>query len=82
MRYRTFVKTGWQVSEIGFGTMQLGGCTGPTEDHESIRTLLTAWENGINFVDTASAYGDGRAEEVIGKALKKWTGAPIYIASK
>jgi len=82
MRYRTFGKTGWRVSEIGFGAWGLGGDWGPVDDRESIRTLRKAWELGVNFVDTAQMYGKGRSEEVIGKALKEWSGDAIYIATK
>lgn len=82
MRYRTFGKTGWKVSEIGFGGWQLGGEFGAVEDSESIRTLHHAWDRGVNFVDTAQMYGKGRSEEVIGKALKQWKGERIYVATK
>jgi aryl-alcohol dehydrogenase-like predicted oxidoreductase len=82
MKYRTFGKTGWNVSEIGFGGWQLGGTFGPIEDQESIHMLLHAWEQGINFVDTAQMYGKGRSEEVIGRALKQWNGDHIYVATK
>lgn len=82
MKYRTFGKTDWQVSEIGFGAWGIGGGWGPVDDQESIRTLLEAWEQGINFVDTAEMYGKGHSEEVIGRALKAWSGDPIYVATK
>ncbi|MGB0774600.1 MAG: aldo/keto reductase [Akkermansiaceae bacterium] len=70
------------VSEIGFGGWQLGGTWGQVDDAESIDTLLYAFEQGINFVDTAALYGAGRSEQVVGKALKQWTGEKIYVASK
>lgn len=82
MRYRTFGKTNWQVSEIGFGGWQLGGTWGDVDDKESIETLLYAFEQGINFVDTAALYGAGRSELVIGKALKQWNDGRIYVATK
>ncbi len=82
MEYRKFGKTGWDVSEIGFGGWQLGGTWGNVDDSESIETLLYAFEQGINFVDTAMLYGAGRSETVIGKALKQWTGNDIYVATK
>ncbi len=82
MRYREFGKTGWRVSEIGFGGWQLGGNFGPIEDQQSIQVLLRAWSQGINFVDTAQMYGKGRSEEVIGRALKQWKGEHIFIATK
>ena len=82
MRYRKFGRTGWQVSEIAFGGWQLGGQWGTVDDEESIATLLQAFERGINFVDTAEMYGEGRSEEVIGKALRRWTGDKVYVATK
>jgi aryl-alcohol dehydrogenase-like predicted oxidoreductase len=84
MNYRTFGSTGWNVSEIGFGGWQIGGggAFGAVDDDESVRTLLEAWEQGINLVDTAQMYGKGHSEEVIGRALKEWSGSHIYIATK
>lgn len=82
MQYRKFGRTGWSVSEIAFGAWQIGGDWGKLDDQESIRTLLHAFEQGINFVDTAELYGKGHSEEVIGRALKAWNGQKIYVATK
>jgi aryl-alcohol dehydrogenase-like predicted oxidoreductase len=82
MQYRIFGDTGWKVSEIAFGGWQLGGTWGEVNDNDSIKILLHAYEKGINFVDTAELYGEGRSESVIGQSLKKWHGNKIYIASK
>ena len=82
MKYREFGKTGWRVSEIGFGGWQLSGEWGQVDDQESIKTLHYAWEKGINFVDTAELYGNGHSESVIGQALKSWTNNKIYVATK
>ena len=82
MKYRDFGKTGWKVSEIAFGGWQIGGDWGKVDDNESINTLLHAYEKGINFVDTAEAYGKGHSEEVIGRSLKQWKGDKIYVATK
>ena len=82
MQYRTFGRTGWKVSEIGFGAWQIGGTWGKVDDNESIETLLYAFENGINFVDTAVAYGAGHSEKVIGNALKQWNDQKIYVTTK
>lgn len=82
MRYRAFGRTGWQVSEIGFGGWQIGGQWGRVDDAASIRTLLHAFERGINFVDTAELYGAGHSETVIGQALRQWKGGKIYVATK
>ena len=82
MKYREFGRTGWQLSEIGFGAWQLGGTWGNIDDKDSMKTLLYSFEKGINFVDTAIAYGNGRSESVVGTALKEWSGHKIYIATK
>lgn len=82
MRYRKFGRTGWNVSEIGFGGWQIGGAWGAVDDDASVRTLLHAFDKGINFVDTAQLYGAGHSETVIGKALKSWRGDKIYVATK
>lgn len=81
MRYRDFGRTGWKVSEIGFGAWQIGQW-GKVDDAASIRTLLHAFEQGINFVDTAELYGAGHSETVIGQALRQWRGDKIYVATK
>ena len=82
MKYRPFGRTGWQVSEIGFGAWQIGGDWGKLDDANSIDTLLYAFDKGINFVDTAELYGNGHSEEVIGQALKNWKGNKIFVATK
>jgi len=82
MNFRPFGRTGWQVSEIGFGAWQLGGQWGKQDDAASIETLHHAFERGINFVDTAELYGAGHSEEVIGRALREWRGSKIYVATK
>jgi aryl-alcohol dehydrogenase-like predicted oxidoreductase len=82
MQYRIFGRTGWKVSEISFGAWQLGGQWGRVEDEESVDTLLSAYEHGINFVDTAELYGAGHSEKVVGESLRRWTGDKIYVATK
>jgi aryl-alcohol dehydrogenase-like predicted oxidoreductase len=82
MQYRTFGRAGWKVSEIAFGGWQIGGTWGEVDDKESVRTLLYAYEQGINFVDTAELYGGGRSERVIGESLRQWNGNKIYVATK
>src|SRR4051812_4922729 len=82
MRYRPFGTTGWDVSEIGFGAWQLSGEWGAMDDAASVKTLLHAFERGINFVDTAQMYGRGHSETIVGQALKQWRGGRIYVATK
>ncbi|GAA1535036.1 aryl-alcohol dehydrogenase-like predicted oxidoreductase [Microbacterium ginsengiterrae] len=79
---RPFGRTGWDISEVSYGAWQLGGQWGHVDDDASVRSLLTAYESGINFVDTAQMYGSGHSEEVIGRSLREWRGERIYVASK
>ena len=70
MRYRTLGRTGIRISEVGLGTWGMGGDRyGRADDAESRRAILRALELGINHVDTAPVYGDGRSEEVVGNAI-------------
>lgn len=82
MRYRTLGKTGWQVSEIGFGAWGIGGKQWlGGDDNESLRALRRALELGLNFIDTALAYGDGHSEELVGKVVGDAPGK-VYVATK
>ena len=72
MQYRQFGRTDWRVSEICFGAWQLGGTWGEIDKKESIETLHCAFEQGINLVDTAAAYGSGQSETIVGQAIKQW----------
>jgi aryl-alcohol dehydrogenase-like predicted oxidoreductase len=69
MRYRTFGRTGWQVSEIGYGMWGMAGWTG-SDDDESLRALDRALALGCRFFDTAWAYGGGKSEQLLGQALR------------
>ena len=71
MRDRTFGRTGWQVSEIGYGMWGMGGWTG-SHDEESLRALDRAIALGCTFFDTAWVYGDGRSERLLGEALRAY----------
>jgi aryl-alcohol dehydrogenase-like predicted oxidoreductase len=68
------------AKRIVLGTAALGGVWGKTDPATSVRTILTALENGITAIDTAPAYGD--AEEFLGKALKQWRGEMPVISTK
>jgi aryl-alcohol dehydrogenase-like predicted oxidoreductase len=81
MQYRTFGRTGWSVSEIGYGMWGMAGWTG-SDDEESIASLDQAVALGCNFFDTAWAYGDGHSEELLGKLLKRHPGTRLYTATK
>ena len=85
MRYRTFGRTGWEVSEIGYGMWGMGGWTG-SDDEESARALDRAVALGCNFFDTAWVYGNGRSEKLLGEALRvhraKRNPSPMFVATK
>lgn len=70
MEYRDLGGTGLRVSEIGFGAWAIGGdAWGPVEDAESLAAMERALELGINFIDTADVYGEGRSESLVSKAI-------------
>jgi len=82
MKYRTLGKTGFEISEISLGTWQLGGKWGQGLDPETAQnTLQKAFDNGVNFIDTADVYKDTESEIEVGKAIKN-TSDRIYVATK
>ncbi len=81
MRYREFGRTGWQVSEIGYGMWGLGSWSG-SDDQESLASLETAVVHGCNFFDTAYAYGDGRSEHLLGQIVRAHSDKRLYTATK
>ncbi len=70
MNYRTLGRTNYRVSEISFGAWAIGGNWGAVDDDESLKALHRAIDLGVNFIDTADVYGDGRSERLIAQALK------------
>ncbi|RIH78562.1 General stress protein 69 [Calidithermus terrae] len=71
MHYRQLGRTGIEVSEIGFGAWAIGGdAWGEVDDATSLRALERALELGVNFIDTADVYGDGRSERLVGQAVR------------
>jgi aryl-alcohol dehydrogenase-like predicted oxidoreductase len=83
MKYRPLGKTGIEVSEIGFGAWALGdaGWWGAQSDAQSLQALERAVERGVNHIDTAAAYGDGKSERVIREFLKG-RADKIHVATK
>ncbi|OLE84030.1 MAG: aldo/keto reductase [Acidobacteria bacterium 13_1_20CM_2_65_9] len=81
MRYRTFGRTGWQVSEIGYGMWGMGGWTG-SDDDESLRALDRAIALGCTFFDTAWAYGEGKSEKLLGETRRHHPDSEMFIATK
>lgn len=81
----TLGMTGLEVSPIAFGTWQLGGDWGSFDESEAISAIRHARELGVNFFDTAQAYGFGASEQLLGKALRDGLGArreELVIATK
>ena len=81
MRYRRFGRTGWEVSEIGYGMWGMAGWTNSNDD-ESLQSLQAAVDRGCNFFDTAYAYGNGRSENLLGQIVKSNPGKRLYTATK
>lgn len=82
MHYRNLGRTGFDVSEIGFGAWGIGGSMWiGAHDEESFRALHRAADLGVNFFDTALAYGNGHSEQVIGQVVRSRP-ERLYVASK
>jgi len=82
MKTRHLGRTGCTVSEIGFGAWGIGGAMWQGgDDDEALAALAAAFDLGVNFVDTALAYGDGHSEKLVGRAVAKRR-EPIVVASK
>ena len=70
MEYTQLGRTGLTVSRAGFGGGGIGQVWGPTNEQEAIAAVHRALELGVTFFDVAPSYGDGKAEEALGKALE------------
>src|SRR4051795_4111654 len=81
MRYRRFGRTGWEVSDIGYGMWGMAGWSNSNDD-ESLQSLQAAVEQGCNFFDTAYAYGNGRSEGFLGQIVRANPGKRLYTATK
>lgn len=82
MHTRTFGKTGWPVSEIGFGAWGIGGSDwGGADEAAAMATLEASLDSGVTFFDTADVYGDGHSERLIGR-LRRARPEPLVIATK
>jgi aryl-alcohol dehydrogenase-like predicted oxidoreductase len=84
MEYTSIPGIGLEVSRIGLGTWAIGGWMwGGTDERQSIRTILSALDAGVNLIDTAPVYGFGRSEEIVGKAVtESGRRGSIILASK
>jgi aryl-alcohol dehydrogenase-like predicted oxidoreductase len=82
MKKRVLGKTGFEISEIGTGTWQVGGKWGSVFSHSNADTILnTAIDNGVNFIDTADVYSDGESEKAVGRLVRSRK-ERIYVATK
>jgi len=81
MRQRTFGRAGWQVGGVGYGMWGMGEWSG-SDDAESLASLDLAVEHGVNFFDTAQAYGDGRSERLLARLLAAHPGDRLFAATK
>jgi aryl-alcohol dehydrogenase-like predicted oxidoreductase len=82
MKYRKLGRTNFEISEMGYGAWGIGGTQwlGGTDD-ESLAALRRAIELGLNFIDTALAYGAGHSEQLVGRVVRE-AGHRIYVATK
>jgi aryl-alcohol dehydrogenase-like predicted oxidoreductase len=81
MKYRRFGRTGWQVSEIGYGMWGMAGWTG-SDDQESLASLQLAVDLGCTFFDTAWGYGEGHSEALLGQIIRANPDQKLYTATK
>lgn len=82
MRYRKLGRTNYEISEVGYGAWGIGGALWRgNKDDESLAALRRAIELGLNFIDTALAYGDGHSEELVGQVVRE-SKQRIYVATK
>ena len=83
MHYRTLGRTGLQVSEIGYGAWGISGSGWiGAQDEEYLQALQRAIDLGVNFIDTALAYGEGHSERLIGQVLRNNLNTRIIVATK
>jgi aryl-alcohol dehydrogenase-like predicted oxidoreductase len=81
MEHRQLGRTDMRVSAVSFGAWAIGGGWGKVDDAESYAALNRAIDLGVNFIDTADVYGDGRSEKLIGQLLKGRK-EEIFVATK
>ncbi len=81
MNYRRFGRTGWNVSEVGYGMWGMGGWSG-SEDDESLASLQLSVDLGCNFFDTAWGYGAGHSEGLLGRLVRANPDTRLFTATK
>jgi aryl-alcohol dehydrogenase-like predicted oxidoreductase len=81
MNYRALGRTGWKVSDVSFGAWAIGGSWGHVSEKDALAALHKAVDSGVNFIDTADVYGDGRSERLVAQ-LKRERKQEIIVATK
>lgn len=81
MQYRELGRTGWKVSTVSFGAWAIGGSWGRVDDRDSLAALHRSIDLGVNLIDTADVYGDGRSERLVAQ-LRRERKENIYVATK
>jgi len=82
MQYRRLGSTGWEVSAVGFGAWAIGADWGAVSEPDAMAALNAAVDGGVNFIDTADVYGDGRSEQIVGRLLRERPHEEIIVATK
>ena len=82
MQYRKLGNTDMVVSHLGFGASSLGSVFRSTDDEESMKVVDLVVKSGVNYIDTAPWYGQGKSEQVLGKALRGIPRSSYYLATK
>ena len=82
MNYRPLGRTGLDVSVLGFGASWLGGVFRPADDSRDVRTVRTVLDLGINFIDVAPCYSEGRSEVILGRAFRDVPRDRFIVATK
>jgi aryl-alcohol dehydrogenase-like predicted oxidoreductase len=82
MESRTLGKTGYEISEVGFGAWAIGADWGSVTENDAIAALNAAIDAGVTFIDTADVYGDGRSERIVAKVRGDRTDVELVVATK
>jgi aryl-alcohol dehydrogenase-like predicted oxidoreductase len=82
MDTRGLGKTGYEISEVGFGAWAIGGSWGDVAEEDAVAAVQAALDAGVTFIDTADAYGDGRSERIIAEVLGKRPSEHVVVATK
>jgi aryl-alcohol dehydrogenase-like predicted oxidoreductase len=82
MNTRVLGKTGYEISEVGFGAWAIGGSWGVVAEDDAVAALHAALDRGVTFIDTADVYGDGRSERIIAQVLADRSDDDVVVATK